>query len=114
MVDMDVKVCNRFQNVKCRTLRLARGRAQNRRNFVWIISHTNNSRKPLSSLLCDVFLCFCHFPMRYPGSDMVVDCIDSCSLPSSVLYFILSIYDHGVLHVKMCEYIISFRRVIIL
>ena len=29
------------------------------------------------SLVCDVFLCFCRFPMWCPGSDVVLDCIDS-------------------------------------
>ena len=32
---------------------------------------------PLGSLVCDVFLCYCHFPMRCPGSGVVLDCIDS-------------------------------------
>ena len=32
---------------------------------------------PLGSLVCGVFLCFCLFPMRYPGSGVVRDCIDS-------------------------------------
>ena len=26
--------------------------------------------------VCDVSLCFCHFPMCYPGSGVVLDCID--------------------------------------
>ena len=30
---------------------------------------------PLGSLVCDVFLCFCHFSMWCPGSDVVLDCI---------------------------------------
>ena len=34
---------------------------------------------PLGSLVCDVFLCFCHFPMWCPGSGVVLDCIDSRS-----------------------------------
>ena len=25
----------------------------------------------------DVFLCFCHFPIQYPGSGVVLDCINS-------------------------------------
>ena len=29
------------------------------------------------SLVCDVFLCFCHFPMWCPWSGAVLDCIDS-------------------------------------
>ena len=40
---------------------------------------------PLGSLVCDVFLCFCHFPLWYPGSGVVLDCIDSWSMPSSLL-----------------------------
>ena len=31
----------------------------------------------LLALVCDVNLCFCHFPLWYPGSDVVHDCIDS-------------------------------------
>ena len=30
----------------------------------------------LGSLVCDVFLWFCHFPMRFPGSGVVLDCFD--------------------------------------
>ena len=33
--------------------------------------------KPLGSLVCDVFLCFCHLPMWCPGSGAVLECIDS-------------------------------------
>ena len=31
----------------------------------------------LLALVCDVKLCFCHFPMWYPGSGVVLECIDS-------------------------------------
>ena len=31
----------------------------------------------LLALMCDVKLCFCHFPMWYPVSGVVLDCIDS-------------------------------------
>ena len=31
------------------------------------------------------FLCFCHFPILCTGSDGGFDCIDSWSLPSSLL-----------------------------
>ena len=31
-------------------------------------------------------LCFCHFSMLYPGSGVVLDCIDSLSLPPFLLY----------------------------
>ena len=30
-----------------------------------------------ANAICDVFLCFCHFPMWCPGSGVVFDCIDS-------------------------------------
>ena len=29
------------------------------------------------AVVCDVQLCFCNFPMWYPGSGVVLDCIDS-------------------------------------
>ena len=38
---------------------------------------------PLDSLVCDVVLCFCHFPIWCLGSGMTLDCIDSWYLPSS-------------------------------
>ena len=31
----------------------------------------------LLALVCDVELCFCHFPMWYPESGVLLDCIDS-------------------------------------
>ena len=31
----------------------------------------------LFALVCDVKLCFIHFPMWYSGSGVVLDCIDS-------------------------------------
>ena len=31
----------------------------------------------LLALVCDVLLCFCHFPVWYPGSGVVLDCLDS-------------------------------------
>ena len=41
---------------------------------------------PLGSLVCDVFLCFCHFTLWCPGSGVVLDYIDSWSLPSSLFW----------------------------
>ena len=32
---------------------------------------------PLGSLVCEVLLCFCQFPMWCPESGVVLDCIDS-------------------------------------
>ena len=40
-------------------------------------SHLLGKGWPLGSLVCDVFLCYSHFPMRCPGSSLVIDCIDS-------------------------------------
>ena len=34
-------------------------------------------RADILALVCDVKLYFCHFPMWYPGSGEVLDCIDS-------------------------------------
>ena len=34
-------------------------------------------RADLLSLVCDVLVCFCNFPMWYRGSGVVLDCIDS-------------------------------------
>ena len=34
-------------------------------------------RTDLSALVCDVLMCFCHFPMWYSGSGVVLDRIDS-------------------------------------
>ena len=32
---------------------------------------------PLGSLVCDVFLCFCHFPIWCPGSGVILTCLNS-------------------------------------
>ena len=40
---------------------------------------------PLGSLVRDVFLCFFHFLIWCPGSHLVLYCIDSWYLPSSLL-----------------------------
>ena len=42
-------------------------------------------RADLLALVCDVLSCFCHFPMWYPGSGVVLGCIDSRSLPPFLL-----------------------------
>ena len=34
-------------------------------------------RADLLALVCDVQLCNCYFPNRYPGRGVVLDCIDS-------------------------------------
>ena len=38
--------------------------------------YTCLERADLLGLVCDVILCFYHFPMWYPGSGVVLDCID--------------------------------------
>ena len=47
-------------------------------------------RADLLALVCDVYLWFCHFPMWYPWSGVVLDCIDSWSLSSFLLCLGLS------------------------
>ena len=42
-------------------------------------------RGDLLALVCDVLLCFCYFPMWYLGSGVVLDCIDSWSVPFFLL-----------------------------
>ena len=39
--------------------------------------HLLGKSRPLGFIECDVILCFCHFPIRCPGSGVVLDCIDS-------------------------------------
>ena len=46
-------------------------------------------RADLLALVCDFKLCFCQFLMWYPGSVVVLDCIDSWSLSSYLLLHIL-------------------------
>ena len=45
--------------------------------FIAACGHLLGKGWPLGSLVCDVFLCFCHFPVWCPGSGVVLDCIDS-------------------------------------
>ena len=45
--------------------------------FLQACGHRLRKGLPLSFLVCDVLLCFCHFPIRSPGSGVVLDCIDS-------------------------------------
>ena len=46
-------------------------------------------RADLLDLVGDIFLDFCYFPMRYPGSGVVLDLIVYRSLPS---FFTLAVY----------------------
>ena len=43
-----------------------------------------------SWLLLVMFIVFCYFPIWYPGSGVVLDCIVSCSLPSFLLCYALA------------------------
>ena len=54
----------------------------------WCLVVTCWERADLLALVCDVLLCVCHFPMWYPGSGVVLDCIDSWSLPSFLLFLV--------------------------
>ena len=47
--------------------------------------------RPLGSLVCEVLLCFCQFPMWCPGSGVVLYCIDSWSLHSHLLSYIMGV-----------------------
>ena len=49
----------------------------------------------LLALVCGVKLGGCYFPMWYPGSDVVLDCIDSWSLPP----FLLSYCTHSTTYI---------------
>ena len=65
--------------------------------------HLLRKGSPLGSLVCDVFLRFCHFPMWCPGSGEVIDCIDSWSLPSYLHWInimIAEIYPRSFLILK--------------
>ena len=46
---------------------------------------------PLGSLVYEVLLCFCQFPMWYPGSGVVLDCFDSRSLHPYLLSYIMGV-----------------------
>ena len=45
--------------------------------FVATLRSPVGEESPLSSLECDDVLCFCHFPIRCPGSGVLLDCINS-------------------------------------
>ena len=47
--------------------------------------HLLGKGSSLGSLACCVFLCFCHFPIWCSRSGVVLDCIDSRYLFSSLL-----------------------------
>ena len=49
--------------------------------FVQPCGHLLGKDHPLGSLVCDIFLCFSTFPCGV----LILDCIDSCYLPSYLL-----------------------------
>ena len=51
-------------------------------DMLQLFGHLLGKGWPPGSLVCDVFLCFCHFPIWCPGSGVVFDGLDSWSLPS--------------------------------
>ena len=57
-----------------------------------------------SSSVSDIFLCICHFPIRYPGSGVVLDCIDSRSLPPSLLCIAYTFQAHETLVSRVAQW----------
>ena len=52
-------------------------------------SHLLGKGSPLGLFVCEVLLYFCQSPLKSPGSGVELDCIDSLSLPSYLLYCLL-------------------------
>ena len=59
--------------------------------FLQPCSHLLGKDWPLGSPVCNVFLCFCHFPIWCPGSGVVLYCIDSRSLPFPLLSVLIKL-----------------------
>ena len=53
--------------------------------FLAAFGHLLRRGCPLGSLVCDLFLCFCHFLIRCPGSGVIRYFMDFWSLHSSLL-----------------------------
>ena len=57
----------------------------------WHILHrhviTSWKRTDLLALLCEAFDVFCHFPIWFLGSIVVLDCVDFWVLPSALLFY---------------------------
>ena len=70
-------------------------------HFFSILVHCGHLLGKARPLVCDVLLCFCYFPMWYPGSGVVLDCIDSWSLPPFLLYIpYCGLAFHGISHMR--------------
>ena len=50
------------------------------------------------------FLCICHFPIRYPRSGVVLDCIGSRSLPPSLLCIAYTCQTHETLVSRVAQW----------
>ena len=59
--------------------------------FLQPCGHLLGKGWPLGCLVCDVFLCFCHFPTWCPGSGVVFDCINSWYFLSSLLEILMKL-----------------------
>ena len=68
--------------------------------------HLLKKGRPLGSLVCCVFLCFCHLPNWCFGSGMVLDCIDSRSmqlLSIFICFYLFCLYTASMLfHQPQC------------
>ena len=51
-------------------------------------SHPQGKGQTLGSLVCCILLRFCHFPVWCPMSGVVLDCIDSLTLPPYLLWYL--------------------------
>ena len=58
--------------------------------FMQSCGHLLGKGWPLGSLVCEALLRFRHFPMWCPWSGVVLDCTDSSSLHSSLLYLLIN------------------------
>ena len=73
----------------------------------YFCGHLLGKGLPLDSLVCDVFLCFCHFPIWCFGSGMELDCIDSWSLPS---FLLLQFSSFNVSNMARCAFKMMLRN----
>ena len=48
---------------------------------------------PLGSFVCDVFLCFCHFPIWCPGSGVVLNWLNRFLIFAFFFTFVISCVD---------------------
>ena len=62
----------------------------------WCLVVTCWERADLLALVCGVKLCDCYFPIWYPESGVIFDCIDSYPLPP----FLLSYRTHNTTYIS--------------